>query len=516
MMITSATTRRLLVIGSLALTLASFNLAQAIPPLIGGPRENATVPAPAGSATLPSGSGIIRRPGTSVEKKASIKGTFRPPTVPSTTRPPVTPSTTQPLIPLPLFPRQPFYPPGSGSTVIPSTPPTYTPDTTQPAGPSTVVLRPNVVVKPPVLVPKQLSPLEGRVFELSTREAQCYGKELASLINTRFAAALDSLKQQGIDVTALQKQTDTIREKLSTRAPQREIEPLLKALLHGDSAAFPKRVLEDLQRIAQFIMVRDAFLVIAGAPPRTRGGPLAIAAIPVGMIWILLDPSLATGTALFVSDTVLVVGTGGQGELTIVQESAAAALGLPVGFGDPVPDINEAEAASQKDAIVIRHRPDAGSPVNYVLNGRYPYEMQPGHMHKLPPTQSWSIEFDRGNRQGTARYALTRGVYEFRVIEGRWDLIRLQFDVTIDNREGMQDFQYLAGDNVITVKAGETQKYSGTEPLLVKFDRGEGSDHAATKNLNKSGTYKVAVNTQNNLLDLFAMADSDKVGSAIP
>ena len=40
--------------------------------------------------------------------------------------------------------------------------------------------------------------------------------------------------------------------------------------------------------------------------------------------------------------------------------------------------------------------------------------------------------------------------------------------------------------------------------MVVKFDRGEGPDNPARKNLNKSGTYKVAVDTNTNYLDLFA------------
>jgi hypothetical protein len=217
-----------------------------------------------------------------------------------------------------------------------------------------------------------------------------------------------------------------------------------------------------------------------------------------------------------VNDFILVVGTGGSGEFWLDRQCAAAALGLPVAPGDPVPDITEGEATTLSVGTVIQQAAVVGGEVHYVLNNRYPYTIQPGQRQSLPANRSWTIEFDRGNSQGTARYSLERGVYEFRVVKERWDLVHLRFDVTIDNRAGKQDFQYVAGDKVMTVKAGEQQSHNSAEPLIVKFDRGEGPEQAATKNLNKSGTYKVAVNTDTNLLDLYAMSESEPPRAATP
>lgn len=467
--------------------------AEAIPPQSGPMHENPTVPA---QPNHDRGDGH----GDSFDWQGFVGGLMRG-TQERPTRRPGYPERWQPDdYPRPLRPRQPTYPPD---------------DYVQPVAPPTVMLTPNVV-KLQVQVPKQPSPLEGRVSELSTREAQIYAKELADFINVRLAAAIDALQTGGVEITVMQKQADSVRQMMTSGSRWRDMEQVLKALLEGDTSKYPPETIKELQRIAELIAVRDAFLVVAGAPPRARRGPLPVAAIPVGLVWILFDPSLAAGTALLVNDMILVVGTGGHGQFAVVQECAAAALGLPVAPGDPVPDIGEAETAALKDAIIIGHRTDAASEVHYILNGRFPFAIQPGHKQKLPANRSWSIEFDRGNSQGTARYALERGVYEFRVVSGRWDLVRLQFDVTIDNRQGTQDFQYVAGDQVVTVKAGETQTHSSAEPVIVKFDRGEGPEHAATKNLNKSGTYKVAINTQTNLLDLYAMAEPDTQQFPIP
>jgi hypothetical protein len=376
------------------------------------------------------------------------------------------------------------------------------------------VLKPNIV-KLAVQVPKQPSPLEGRVSELGTRAAQVYAKELAEMINARLAAAIDELQAGGIEITVMQKQADTVRQMMSSGNRLRDMKQILDTLLEGDTSKYSVKMVGELKQIAQIIAIRDALLVVAGAPPRARSGTLAVSAIPVGLIWIIYDPSLAPGTGLLVNDVILVVGTGGRGQFRVGRQCAAAALGLPVAPGNPVPDIEEAEAAALTDAVVIRHLPTAGSEVNYVLNGRFPFAIQPGQQQKLPAGSSWRIEFDRGNSQGPARYTLEQGVYEFRVVSGRWDLVRLRFDITIDNREGTQDFQFVAAGEVVTVKAGETKNQTSSEPLIVKFDRGEGPDNAATKNLNKSGTYKVAVNTQTNLLDLYAMAEPDTTRTAV-
>jgi hypothetical protein len=401
-------------------------------------------------------------------------------------------------------PEEPYRPP----LVIPGRRPIYRPEYVEPsvATPPTVTPAPNVV-RSRVHIPPQESPLAGRISEVSTREAQAYAGELADVISAQLTVALGSIPPDGAHVEAIQKQAATLREMLSAKAPWREIEPVLKELLRGNSTDYPPKVIDAFKRVAQLIVVRDAFLVIAQARPRARAGTLPIAAIPIGVVWILFDPGLAAGTGLLVSDLVVVIGTGGQGELYVGYESVAAALGLPVGHGSPLPNIDEAEAESLKAEIVISHLQDAGANLNYVLNGRFPFVIKPGEKQKLPTDKSWTIEFDRGNNQGIARYGLTSGMYEFRVISERWDLVRPKFDITIDNREGNHDFNYVADNEVVTVKAGETKVHESSEPIIVKFDRGEGAEHAAAKNLNKSGTYKVAVDTQTNYLDLFDVSE---------
>jgi hypothetical protein len=58
-------------------------------------------------------------------------------------------------------------------------------------------------------------------------------------------------------------------------------------------------------------------------------------------------------------------------------------------------------------------------------------------------------------------------------------------------------------NEVVTVKAGEQKEIESTDPIVLAFDRGEGAEKPARKNLNKSGTYKIAIDTDTNYLDLF-------------
>jgi hypothetical protein len=378
-----------------------------------------------------------------------------------------------------------------------------------PADPPRVAPPENVVV---VSVPAQSSPLEGRVSELSTRMAHCYAKELAGMCDQSFVAMLAKLRNDGAEVDAFAQLVGQIQEKITAKSAWREIAPLVRELIDGQGMALHLGVKEECQRIVQLISIRDAFLLVAGGSPRCCGGPLALSAIPRGMVWILFDPLTPAGHGFIVSGSIMVCGTGGVGVMYVVYTSAAAGLGLPVAASEaePVPNVKEAEAESLEDKIIIRNRKDVGASVNYVLNGRYSYTLQPEYKQTLSASKNWSIEFDQGNNQGPKKIRLERGIYEFLVARGKWELVKVNLEVTIDNKEGIQDFACVVNDEVVKIKPGESKTYTGPDPVDIKFDSGEGPDKPKHKNLNKSGTYKVAVDTQNNYLDLFAQSESQE------
>lgn len=392
------------------------------------------------------------------------------------------------------------------------------PQYVQPTYPQAVTPQPGVTIPDNVIVqpqpnevihrvPEQPSPMAGRVWDVSVREARCYSKELRSMIEDQLGSVVDQVGKGDGDMATIRAAIDELQKLLEHNAPWPEIEPVLRRFHEENQSKFSDAMMQRMQLVLQLVLVRDGFLMAGHAPPRGRGVSMFIPDIPTGLIWIVYDPTLAVGTGLMVGERLMVCGAG-EGELTIVQASAAEGLGLPVAPGDPLPDITPEEAGTLHESIVIRNRSDATNAVNYVLNRRMTYTAQPGYKQKIPADRDWTIEFDRGDGSEPARYSLTQGFYEFRVTENRWELVKLDFKVTIDNRDGVQDFSYLMNNEVVTVKAGESKRHESTEPVVVEFDRGEGAENAARKNLNKNGTYKVAVDTQTNFLDLFASEDT--------
>jgi hypothetical protein len=388
----------------------------------------------------------------------------------------------------------------------------------QPTYPQQVIPQPGVTIPGNVIVqpqpneviqriPEQSSPLAGRVWDVSVREARCYSKELRGMIQNHLASVIDDVGKGERDMASIRTAIDELQKLLEHDAPWPEIEPVLRSFLEENQASFSDAMMQRMQLVLQLVLIRDGFLMAGHAAPRGRGASMFIPEIPTGVIWIVYDPTLAPGTGLMVGERLMVCG-GGEGELMIVQTSAAEGLGLPVAPGDPLPDITPEEAETLGEFIVIRNRSDAANAVNYVLNRRLTYTAEPGYKQRIPADQDWIIEFDRGDGSAAARYSLSKGFYEFRVMEDRWELVKLDFKITIDNRDGVQDFSYLMNNEVVTVKAGESKMHESSEPVIVEFDRGEGAENAARKNLNKNGTYKVAVDTQTNYLDLFTSEDT--------
>jgi hypothetical protein len=372
-------------------------------------------------------------------------------------------------------------------------------------------LEPNIIRVGP---PPQQSPITGLVFEVSSREANCYAGELTHIMLESIEEVRSMMGKADADRAAIQPQLDTLQQLLATEVSWREIEPIVHELVQQSNAIAQPEAKRRCQHISQMALIRNAFLLVLHAHPRGHSGPLPIAAIPTGTIWILYDPLLPVGTGLLVTDNILVCGTGRAGQLQIAYTSAALALGLAVGAGKPVPDVDKGESQAAGGSIIIRHRDDASSAVNYVLNNRQAFTIKPGETQQLPADKQWVVQFDRGNNQGTARYSLSRGTYEFRLVDNRWDCLRVKYNITIDNRDGKQDFRYVVNNEVVTVDAGQSKLHESRDPLLVEFDRGAGPETAASKNLNKSGTYKVAVNTDTNYLDLYAVDETSNESAA--
>lgn len=80
-----------------------------------------------------------------------------------------------------------------------------------------------------------------------------------------------------------------------------------------------------------------------------------------------------------------------------------------------------ATAAFTGGPIQIVSPAGVGGTVNYALNN-YKYSIQPGQTQTIQADRDWIITFGRGESFGSAKYALTPGVYQFAVTAKGWEL----------------------------------------------------------------------------------------------
>lgn len=266
-------------------------------------------------------------------------------------------------------------------------------------------------------------------------------------------------------------------------------------------------VVNGIGELANLLLIRDILAQAMNADGPTRFTPIPVAQIPTGIIRVIYDPDLPVGTGLWVNESVIIAGSGGRGELQTGIASAAEALGLPVAPGIPVADLGKDENPPKGGVLIGNPEDNAGS-IKYVLASVHSYDLKPGFRQHLPASQPWLIEFDRGGTFGAAKYTLAEGIYDFKVGDKGWDMVARPLKVVIDNRDGVDDFHYVQDNKRQTVKAGEMTTIENKSPVVISFDRG--GDAATRKLLNKSGTYKVAVNTENNRYDLFAPVEPEK------
>lgn len=221
--------------------------------------------------------------------------------------------------------------------------------------------------------------------------------------------------------------------------------------------------------------------------------------LPKGRVKLIKNPILPVGTAVVLSNATVMIGNRGRGGVQITRGNAAEALGLPVVSDDPLPD---AEGAPQRSGTVILNPRKHGETIRYVLNGEE-YIMRPGTSQKLQTGRGWRIEYDRGASAGVAQYALADGTYIWTPTEHGWQLYKQRYDLTVDNTRNPKDFHFVFNDEPLFVRAGHTRSIHSRYPIVIEYDRGNGTK-MVSKAVNFSGNVEVAVNAEDNLLDLFA------------
>ncbi len=228
----------------------------------------------------------------------------------------------------------------------------------------------------------------------------------------------------------------------------------------------------------------------------------AIAQLPTGKIAIIHDPSLSVGSCVVLSKDAVMVGSNQRLPASITFGNAAEALGFSIVTRDPVP---ETEGEPVTSGIYLVNPTGSGANVRYFVNGRE-YTMEPGMSQKIP-SGDWVVEFDRGGNFGMASYSMQDGTYYFTPSERGWELFHQRFDVVLDNSQNPTTFNYLLNGEKRTVAANRTATISSQYPMVVMFDRGNGT-RRSSKSLNFGGTVQIGVNARDNLWDLFPADDT--------
>lgn len=245
----------------------------------------------------------------------------------------------------------------------------------------------------------------------------------------------------------------------------------------------------------------EARKLVEAATPGTG----SVAKLPTGKISLVYDPGLKADTAIVLSDKAMLIGNQGRGSLEITMGNAAEALGLPIVTGSATADLQGEETVA---GTLVCNPANSRGTINYNINGHH-YVAEPGMVQRLQPGERWTIEFDRGGDFGKAVYTLSPGTYWFTPTDLGWQLFHHRFDVVLDNSESTQEFNFIFNGEALTVSAGGSRKLMSDYPIVVRYDRGNGSEFVS-KIMNFSGNVQIGVNASDNLWDLFPTSDNQR------
>ena len=153
---------------------------------------------------------------------------------------------------------------------------------------------------------------------------------------------------------------------------------------------------------------------------------------------------------------------------------------------------------NRRSGTIVSNPDDTNGTVRFSIDGRS-YQLKPGFQQALPSGAQRTIRFDRGGNYGIARYSLSEGVYEFRVTDRGWNIVRKSFTVDIVNNTD-HDFRYVADGKLATAKPQRVMKHKSRFPVVIGFDRGDGGKPAVMTL--KTGTYHVGLHSESGLWDL--------------
>lgn len=241
---------------------------------------------------------------------------------------------------------------------------------------------------------------------------------------------------------------------------------------------------------------------------------------PVGLVPVIYYPKLPQGQVFILGNDCLLAGSGAGTDISFSEATAAQAMGLPVYDYPAVP--NTDESAVENYGVVLRNPESNGQTIYYQIQDYDPvaykaHDYSRMTNEKLLPDgepkvyrrkESQWVRFSRGEGLPYMENKLDDGAFYFAPAAdgGGWELKLDQTVVTIDNAGNRQDFYYLIDNRQSIVAAKQKGEHSSRYGSIVVFDRGDG--RVLRKKLKSNTTYKVGVNIDTNLWDLFPADDA--------
>jgi hypothetical protein len=239
-------------------------------------------------------------------------------------------------------------------------------------------------------------------------------------------------------------------------------------------------------------------LVISQAVSRARPGiQTQSAAVPAGDVDIIYHPGLPEGDTIVLDDQTAMLGTGGVGTMHVQRSNVAQKQGYQLATGESVAEDN---TPLVKSGILIEN--PTQTEVQFVL-GNQRFSLEPLGQKTISSSSSL-IDFDTGNGGKRLQYQVTAGTSQFVVRDGGWGLQRItSFDAVIDNSANDSPFHYIVQGEHQVVAPHATQSHSSLYPLVIRFDRGQGTDTKQVVSKRQKARLTVGLNPKDNLWDLY-------------
>ena len=233
-----------------------------------------------------------------------------------------------------------------------------------------------------------------------------------------------------------------------------------------------------------------------------------IAKLPIGDdVTLIFDPTLPQGTAIVLSNRAMLIGHEGHDPLTISTGNAAEALGLPIVTGTPLAEVEGQEVI---DGVLIVNPASGRGTINYNINGNH-YVAEPGMTQKMAraPMAAGGSSNTTGERtSGRQPTSSRRAHIASRRPIAVGSFIGSDMKSCLTTRRATKSSISSFAARTMTVPSGGARTLSSDYPIVVRFDRGNGTEFVARSTPLTVGNLQIGVNAVDNLWDLFPTIDN--------